>query len=104
MHTAAYRAANPAEERSKHLVLLRAFFVVVQGCYFWRSNFLSSSFRFKLAEMQLVVVLQVVTPFLTEQVVILQTGTTFGVTFSLSCLMDLTTDEVALPVELVADT
>jgi hypothetical protein len=58
---------------------------------------------FKLAEMQLVVVLQVVAPLLTEQVVILQTGTTFGVTFSLSCLMDLT-DEVALPVELVADT
>jgi hypothetical protein len=44
-----------------------------------------------------------VAPLLKEQVVILQTGTTFGVTFSLSCLMDLT-DEVALPVELVADT
>ena len=58
---------------------------------------------FKLAEVQLVVVLQVVTPFLTEQVVILQTETTFGVALSLSCLMDLT-DEVALPVELVADT
>lgn len=30
------------------LVLLRAFFVVVQGWYFWRSNFLSSSFRFQI--------------------------------------------------------
>jgi hypothetical protein len=60
-------------------------------------------FAFNLAEVQLVDILQVVMPFLVEQVVVLQSRVTFGVVLSvLSCLMD-STDELALLVEFAAD-
>lgn len=59
---------------------------------------------FNLVESQLVVVLQVVMPFVTEQVVVVQSRETFGVVFSsLFCLVDFA-DEVAFPVEFAADT
>ena len=54
----------------------------------------------KLAEVQLADVLQIVMPFLTEQVVILQS--TFGVAFSLSFWVDFA--DVTLLVEFAAVT
>ena len=56
----------------------------------------------KLAEVQLADILQIVTPFLTEQVVILQSRETFGVVFSLSCWVDFA--DVTLLVEFAAVT
>ena len=56
----------------------------------------------KLAEVQLADILQIVTPFLTEQVVILQSRETFGVVFSLSFWVDFA--DVTLLVEFAAVT